>query len=206
MTLRVSSLDGKVTLTVPAGMSQRKALAFAREKAGWLRRHVGQTPVETLVAEEAEVPYRGALHVVRRADVAAVRAAAGVIEVPARSRAVGRAVEAFFKASARDALSEASNRHARALGRSYTALALRDTRSRWGSCTEAGRLMYSWRLIMAPPRVLDYVAAHEVAHLAEMNHSPAFWAHVTDLFGPCERERAWLRHEGLALHRVRFAG
>jgi len=90
------------------------------------------------------------------------------------------------------------------LGRSYARLSLRDTRSRWGSCTSDGGLMYSWRLIMAPPEVLDYVAAHEVAHLAQMNHSPAFWAEVTKIYGDYAAPRNWLRANGSTLHRYKF--
>ena len=81
----------------------------------------------------------------------------------------------------------------------FTALALRDTRSRWGSCTHEGRLMYSWRLAMAPPEVLDYVAAHEVAHLAHMDHSPRFWAAVATLMPGYAPRRAWLRRNGADL-------
>jgi predicted metal-dependent hydrolase len=90
------------------------------------------------------------------------------------------------------------------VGRSYTSLALRDTRSRWGSCSPDGRLMYSWRLIMAPPQVLDYVAAHEVAHLVELNHSPAYWRVVTGICPDWKRHRDWLRTHGSSLHRLRF--
>ncbi|MGR3434759.1 MAG: M48 family metallopeptidase, partial [Shimia sp.] len=81
---------------------------------------------------------------------------------------------------------------------------LRDTRSRWGSCSAAGGLNYSWRLVMAPPEVLDYVAAHEVAHLAQMNHSPRFWAEVAGLMPGYEAPRGWLRRHGADLHRYRF--
>ncbi|WP_341271332.1 SprT family zinc-dependent metalloprotease [Pseudaestuariivita atlantica] len=204
MTLRVSSLDGRVTLTVPRHVSDREALAFAETRAEWVRGHVERAPGETVVAEEAELPIDGTPHVVRRGDVAAATARDGVLYVPRRSRAVPRAVQAYLKATARDALSEACDRFAAKLGRPYAALSLRDTRSRWGSCTAEGRIMLSWRLIMAPRDVRDYVAAHEVAHLAEMNHSPAFWARVAEIYGPHDRQRAWLRHHGPALHRVRF--
>ena len=81
---------------------------------------------------------------------------------------------------------------------------LRDTRSRWGSCTAKGDLMFNWRLILAPPPVLDYVAAHEVAHLAQMNHSPAFWAEVARLFPAHLEARRWLKTQGSHLHRYRF--
>jgi predicted metal-dependent hydrolase len=120
-------------------------------------------------------------------------------------RAVPAAVAGVLKALARDRLTEASDRHAAALGRRYTRLTLRDTRSRWGSCSSAGALMYSWRLILAPPEVLDYVAAHEVAHLAQMNHSPAFWAEVARLCPSYPTHRTWLRRSGDTLHRYRFS-
>ena len=94
--------------------------------------------------------------------------------------------------------------YAARLGKGYTRLTLRDTRSRWGSCTSDGGLMFSWRLIMAPPSVLDYVAAHEVAHLAQMNHSPAFWAEVTRIYGDFDPPRQWLRTHGADLHRYQF--
>ena len=101
-------------------------------------------------------------------------------------------------------VAEASDRHARALGRRFTALALRDTRSRWGSCTHEGRLMYSWRLAMAPPEVLDYVAAHEVAHLRHMDHSPRFWAAVAGLMPGYAIHRDWLRRHGADLMAWQF--
>ncbi|MEL6678764.1 MAG: M48 family metallopeptidase, partial [Pseudomonadota bacterium] len=90
------------------------------------------------------------------------------------------------------------------LGRRPGRSTLRDTRSRWGSCTSEGHIMLSWRLLLAPPQVLDYVVAHEVAHLQEMNHSPAFWSVVRDLCPDYERHRRWLHQHGADLHRYRF--
>ena len=108
------------------------------------------------------------------------------------------------KGGARDRLAGACDDYAALLGKPYARITLRDTRSRWGSCTSDGRLMFSWRLIMTPPEVLDYVAAHEVAHLAQMNHSPAFWAEVTRIYGDYQAPRQWLRDHGGGLHRYRF--
>ena len=90
------------------------------------------------------------------------------------------------------------------MGRTPGKLTLRDTRSRWGACTPSGDLMFSWRLIMAPARILDYVAAHEVAHLAQMNHSAAFWAEVTKLYPTHPEARRWLKAQGASLHHYRF--
>jgi len=118
--------------------------------------------------------------------------------------ATGARVQAFLKLRARDQLAAASDHYAQSLGRSYARLSLRDTRSRWGSCSSKGTLMYSWRLVMAPPAVLNYVAAHECAHLVEMNHSAAFWAIVAELMPDYATHRLWLRENGDRLHRVSF--
>ncbi|WP_347852611.1 M48 family metallopeptidase, partial [Planktomarina sp.] len=117
--------------------------------------------------------------------------------VPAR-------VKAFLKLQARLALQEAVDHYSERLGRPYGRLTLRDTTSRWGSCSTQGNLNFSWRLIMAPPEVLRYVAAHEVAHLEQMNHSAAFWALVERLFPGHQAQRDWLKHHGEDLHRYQF--
>jgi predicted metal-dependent hydrolase len=121
-----------------------------------------------------------------------------------QNKPTGAQVKALFRLHARDALAAASDRYAHALGRTYARLSIRDTRSRWGSCSSQGTLMYSWRLIMAPPAVLDYVAAHEVAHLVEMNHQPAFWDVVAGICPDYATHRAWLRTHGDSLHRINF--
>jgi predicted metal-dependent hydrolase len=134
----------------------------------------------------------------------AVRVEGDCLLVPGDPAAAGARVAAWLKTLARDRLAEASTRYAAQVGRSYTQLTLRDTRSRWGSCSVDGRLMYSWRLILAPPAVLDYVAAHEVAHLVEMNHSAAYWQVVSRICPGWRPQRAWLRAQGEELHRLRF--
>ena len=117
---------------------------------------------------------------------------------------MARRLRAWLTDLARERLTAAADRHAAALGRRYGRITLRDTRSRWGSCSAQGALMFSWRLVLAPPQILEYVAAHEVAHLAEMNHSAAFWAHVNRLYGPHAAPRRWLRGHGAELHRYQF--
>jgi predicted metal-dependent hydrolase len=95
--------------------------------------------------------------------------------------------------------------HARRLGRAPRGISLRDPRARWGSCSADGNLMFSWRLALAPSAVLDYVVAHEVAHLAELNHSSRFWAEVGRLCPGYEAQRVWLRRHGPDLHAFDFA-
>lgn len=203
LSLRVSQLDGRVTLTLPAGVPERAATTFIKERESWLRGHLAD------VAPVVPVTVGVALSVGGKSyEVASLPGARAVltdrqIRVNA-ARPIGPQVQALLREEARRALVVASDRYAAALGVSYKALRLRDTRSRWGSCTAEGALMYSWRLIMAPPAVLDYVAAHEVAHLVEMNHQPAFWALVAQLYPGYAAQRSWLHSHGPGLHRYRF--
>ena len=204
MTLRVSRMDGRVTLTLPRGVAEAEALAFAQERGDWIRKqladHVAPTPVKIGSCLPVLGEFRQIVSGTGRRVVMTNRALA----VPGDEDQVARKLGAFLKQLARTELAYASDQYARALGRSYNKLTMRDTRSRWGSCSSTGGLMYSWRLIMAPAEVLRYVAAHEVAHLAEMNHSARFWATVERLYGDYSTPRAWLRNEGHALHQYRF--
>ena len=102
---------------------------------------------------------------------------------------------------ARTDLDACVSRHSKTLGVKARSISLRDQTSRWGSCTAGGLLSFSWRLIMAPAHVLDYVAAHEVAHLVEMNHGPRFWKHVARCMPRLEEAKRWLRSHGADLHR-----
>jgi len=122
--------------------------------------------------------------------------------VAGRLEYLPRRVIDFMKREAKRDLERAALRHAMMLGVRVKAIRLRDQTSRWGSCTATGHLSFSWRLIMAPPFVLDYLAAHEVAHLREMNHSRRFWRLVESVCEDRERARAWLLAEGPALHAI----
>ncbi len=202
--LRVSRLDGQVTLSLPARARESEAMDFAVGQADWIRRTLARAAVTEPVGFGMTLPFAGQT---LRLEPAQVRTpiidGAALCLPPDPVRAATRA-QVFLKFHARQRLQAASDHFAGQLGRAHGGITLRDTRSRWGSCASDGRLMYSWRLIMAPPAVLNYVAAHEVAHLAQMNHSPAFWAVVRDLMPDYEVHRRWLKREGNALHRFRF--
>jgi predicted metal-dependent hydrolase len=204
LSLRVSALDGQVTLTVPHGVSEAEALGFARSRADWLRQTLAAQPDRVDIVPGAILPVEGAMLRIAPGAGRQVRLAGDVIHVPGTGDMLAPRLRAWLRARARDRLAAASDLYAARLGLGYSRLTLRDTRSRWGSCSAQGALSYSWRLILAPPEVLDYVAAHEVAHLAEMNHSPAFWAVVARLRPDYAVPRAWLRREGAGLHRYRF--
>ncbi len=201
ISLRVSALDGRVTLTLPKGLPEREALDFARSKHDWLAGHLADRVPEVTVAPGAFLPVEGRMLRLEEGTGRRVVVAGDSLLVPGGNPA---RLQAWLKTLARDRLAVASDRYAAALGRPYARITLRDTRSRWGSCSSAKGLSYSWRLIMAPPEVLDYVAAHEVAHLEQMNHSPAYWAIVARLMPDYQTHRNWLRQSGTSLHRYRF--
>ncbi|WP_319546044.1 SprT family zinc-dependent metalloprotease [Ruegeria conchae] len=202
ISLRISQLDGRVTLTYPKGVAEAEALDFAHQKEDWIRGHLQDGPDQETVEFGQSISIEGKARRIVQISGRRVLLKGDEIGVPAGAEA--RRLARFLKELARDRLTGACDDYAAMLGRSYRSITLRDTRSRWGSCSSAGALMFSWRLILAPPEVLHYVAAHEVAHLIEMNHSPAFWAQVERIFGPYKEARRWLRDNGAELHRYRF--
>ena len=203
--LRVSRMDGRVTLSVPVRAREAEAMAFLCGQEAWLRATLAALPVPAgLVGVGSVIPVEWRLLTIAPGTGRAIKVEGDALLVPGDSAVVGAQVMAWLRVMARDRLAAASTHYAGLLGRRYTRLTLRDTRSRWGSCTADAALMYSWRLIMAPPAVLDYVAAHEVAHLVEMNHSDAYWAVVSRIYPGWKVQRDWLRRQGGALHSYRF--
>lgn len=203
MTLRVPRDGGPVMLTLPAHVALSDGAAFAESKSRWLLQATERQPALRIVRQGAVLPVAGVPVALTPAAVRTARIAADSLLVPA-GRPAGPVVQAFLKHRAMLDLRKACDRHAAALGRDYRVIVLRDTRSRWGSCTSDGRLMFSWRLSMAPSPVLDYVAAHEVAHLRHMDHSPRFWETVRRLMPDHAAHRAWLRQHGPDLMAWRF--
>jgi hypothetical protein len=185
---------------------EAEALAFLRAQEEWIRKALANVVAVGAVGLGDVIPVEGRRLELRAGPGRVLMLTPDALLVPGDAGRAGVRVAAYLKTRARDRLAAASDHYAALVGRRYRTLTLRDTRSRWGSCTADAGLMYSWRLIMAPPRVLDYVAAHEVAHLVEMNHSDRFWAVVADLMPDYGTQRRWLKSEGHALHSYRFAG
>lgn len=201
-TLRVSRSSGQVSLSMPHCARQAEAIAFLDAREGWVRKHLAASPAPARPEIGGAIPIEGHLRQIVPGTGRAARLVGGRVELPEGQE--GPRMAALLKQMARDRLAERSAHHAGVLGRSFGRITLRDTRSRWGSCSAKGDLMFCWRLIMAPPEVLDYVAAHEVAHLAEMNHSPAFWAVCEGLCPGYQPQRDWLRRNGAGLLAWRF--
>ena len=205
ISLKVGRVDGRVTLSMPARGSLDEALAFAKGHEGWIRNALPKRDLDDLVPRiGGAIPFLGTETLLASGVKRGVVFRDGVLTVGGPPERLGAALAGFLKVEAQARLLEASERHAGAAGLRFTSMALRDTRSRWGSCSPDGRLMYSWRLVMAPFEVLDYVAAHEVAHLAEMNHGPRFCAMVRSLCPDYSRRRDWLKREGTRLQAIDF--
>ncbi|MCC6864151.1 MAG: M48 family metallopeptidase [Rhodobacteraceae bacterium] len=202
--LRVSRLDGRVTLSMPLCACEAEAVAFVRAQEGWIRNTLSAMPIAASVGIGSLVPVEWRMLRLVHGTGRGVRVEGDTLVVAGDPTAAGVRAGAFLKALARERLVAASDRYAAQIGRKVARVTLRDTRSRWGSCAHDGALMYSWRLVMAPPSVLDYVAAHEVAHMVEMNHSDRFWAVVERLYPRWQEQRKWLYTEGQALHSYRF--
>ena len=208
ITLRVSSATGEVMLTLPERADLLAAQRFADVHAAWIAARVDKVPVRTPFAPHAGVPLRGVPHrivhwsTVRGTTVTTTDATGHpIIAVAGEAPHVARRVRDFLEAEARRDFAAAVKRHTAQLGVSAKRITVRDTKSRWGSCSANGSLNFSWRLILAPAFVLDYLAAHEVAHLKEMNHSQRFWRTVHKLCPRTEDAERWLKRHGTELHR-----
>lgn len=202
--LKVSNTDGQVSLILPNHAPETAALEFARRQEGWLRTALARQPKPEIPAYGGTISFRGQPLLLVEGTGRSVRLVGDQLEIPGPPDRLAARLAGFLKVRAREDLAAATASYAAALDRRVAALTLRDTKSRWGSCSAAGRLMFSWRLVMAPPPVLSYVAAHEVAHLVEMNHSPAFWRLVQSLMPDYQPHRAWLRQNSAGLHAIRF--
>ncbi|MEJ0079344.1 MAG: SprT family zinc-dependent metalloprotease [Alphaproteobacteria bacterium] len=210
-TLRIRATDRTVVLTMPLRGSVKEARAFAQRSAAWIAARLKRLPQPIPFTESLELPLRGVPHrIVHRAARGTVWTEAGpdmpLLCVTGDRAHLARRVRDYLKREAKRDLEAASRRYAAELDVTVRRVAVRDQTSRWGSCTAAGVLSYSWRLILSPPYVLDYLAAHEVAHLVEMNHSRRFW-HVVDSICPdWHRAKGWLTANGNALHRYGASG
>ncbi|MBM3629460.1 MAG: M48 family metallopeptidase [Alphaproteobacteria bacterium] len=201
ISLRADPRDGAVVLVLPARAGLDAGLAFARSQQAWIRARLAAAPRPIafahgtrleLLGEGIEIFHDPALRGPARREGA-------LLVVGGKPEFVARRVRDFLRGEAGRALGPMAEAKARSIGKAIRALRMVDTRARWGSCARDARISLSWRLAIAPPRVADYVVAHEVAHLAHHDHSPAFWR-VVDALTPHRAEaQVWLRANGAAL-------
>jgi predicted metal-dependent hydrolase len=208
-TLRVRAATRDVVLTIPPRGSLIAAREFAARHAAWIGARMARLPQTIALLPGAHFPLRGVEHlIVRRPRASGCGAVwiepgdngAPLLCVTGDAGHAERRIRDYLKRQARIDLAAAVARHTAALGLPARPVGLRDTTSRWGSCSAAGSLNFSWRLIMAPAYVLDYLAAHEAAHLIHLDHSPKFWAVARRLSPDVDRAEIWLKAHGASLH------
>jgi predicted metal-dependent hydrolase len=212
-TLRVRAATQDVVLTIPARSNQRDAEGFAHRHAEWIAHRMARLPERQLFVPDTEIPFRGATHIlIHSAQPRPAASKAGPVWMdssrqPAAICTSGdpshfeRRMTDFLRREARRDIEDAARRHAAKVGRAPISISLKDTTSRWGSCSAKGALNFSWRLILAPPFVLDYLVAHEMAHLRHHNHSDEFWSLTKILCPATAKAEAWLKLYGAQLHR-----
>ena len=199
---RAGCEDG-VVVTLPRGASSQDGLDWLQAKADWVRAQLASLAPVVPFSPGCAIPVLGVDHVIRHHPERRGRVwiEAGEIFVSGRSEHTARRVRDWLRRQAKQEIGGRARDKAARLERPIGRLGFRDTRSRWGSCAPGGHLNFCWRLIMAPEFVLDYVVAHEVAHLREANHGAEFWRLVGTLTEEVERARRWLRKHGETLHR-----
>ncbi len=194
--LRIDAAERRIELILPRGVPATQGVRFLVAKRGWVAARLDALPKLVPFAEDAIVPVRGIPHRIRRVLDAAmppVTIVDGEIRVRSDPAHLARRVRDHLVAMAGSELAGRARRLAPEIGQKVIRVNVRDTKSRWGSCSGRGSLSFSWRLILAPDSVIDYVVAHEVAHLAEMNHGPRFWRLVERLSPGSTAPRAWLK-------------
>ena len=207
-TLRVKTATREAVVTMPTSGSMATAKDFAARHGGWLATRFQKMPKLVSFTPGAFIPLRGVPHRLEHRPDARGTAwqetsveGVSVIAVAGDASFLARRVRDFLKREARKDIEVAVRHHADALGVKIKRVSIKDTVSRWGSCAADGTLSFSWRMILAPPFVLDYLAAHEVAHRVEMNHSTRYWKVVESIFPDFEAAEAWLKRHGAELHR-----
>ena len=208
LSLRVSSVNESVTLTAPVNTNQDVLLRFLESKENWLKENLIKISNKKVDVDIGGViPIFGTKkHIKICSESLNVKIVGNSIRIPTTVSKPGLVVENYLKKLAKEEITGIANYYCSKLGVSYASIKLRDTRSRWGSCSSNSNLMFSWRIIMAPRNVIRYLVAHEVTHLKHFNHSREFWFEVRSIYGSYENEHNWLRTEGKNLHFYEFNG
>jgi predicted metal-dependent hydrolase len=203
--LRIDHDRQLLRLTLPARGSAWAALRWAGEQRAWVEQQLASAPGANPFVDGATLPFRGELLTIRWQEGGrrGVRRVGAELQVGGPCPSLARLVERWLLGAAREELSAETARVAALAGVSVRSVSVGDAATRWGSCSSAGAIRYSWRLILAPPEILRFVVAHEVAHRLHMDHSPAFKAVEERLFGAqVSAVRRSLRELGPALRRV----
>ncbi len=214
--LKIGRKHREVILTMPSDGSEKQAMDFAISQSHWIKSRIDAQPEVIAFATGEQIPLRNIMHTITHCPgkrgtvwtheandedlIIEDEAALPEIYVAGDERHLARRLRDWLKKQARHDLTRSVEVHSNYLGLNPGGITIRDQTTRWGSCSSTGALSFSWRLILAPPHVLDYVAAHEVAHLEEMNHGPRFWRLVEQCLPEYKHAQKWLKKSGTKLH------
>ncbi len=200
--LRIADDGQGAVVTIPKWAAFAEGVDMAARKTAWIKRQLAKQPETVAFVDGAHVPLLGETQVIRHCpDGRGIRKADGEIIVAGREEHLSRRLRDWLKAQARMEISARAHEKACRIDKRIGRITVRDTKSRWGSCTAGGNLNFSWRLVLAPEFVLDYVVAHEVAHLHHRDHSAAFWTLAASLTERLDQARDWLHAYGRDLHK-----
>lgn len=201
--LRFDHGQGRIVVVLPRRATLEQGRRFALLNKGWIRDRLDLLPEPVPFQAGARIPFLGIMHRIRHRPTArgTVWREGEEIHVAGRPEHLARRLEDWLKREARREIERRAHLKAEQIGKRIARITIRDPRSRWGSCSPSGQLSFSWRLIMAPRAIIDYVVAHEVAHLRELNHGPRFWKLTAELTHGVDEARHWLNEHGARLHR-----
>ena len=211
LTLRIDAGGRSLRVTIPPGLAHGEVNRFLKRQQDWLEERLAKLPKRPLVRPGIRIPLRGVPHAIvhlpeRRGTVTVGRKVDGTpaLFVHGEREHLPRRLADFLKKQAKKDIEALVLKHTTAINKRAKSVRFRDTSSRWGSCTSDGKLSFSWRIMMAPKPVINYLVAHEVAHLRQMNHGPKFWKLCEELCPDTERCKDWLKRNGNALQAIQF--
>ena len=204
MTLKVDPITERAVVSLPLRGSMKRAVEFAEGNAGFIAKQMAGLPPWIAFQPDTAIPFCGNQLVIRHNPTArrGVWLQGDDLKVSGQDAHLPRRVQDWLKRQARSSFTPRLQDYRDKLGCPKARLRLGDPTSRWGSCSTTGTISLSWRLICAPRDVQDYVLAHEAAHLIEPHHGASFWRLVEDLVGAHDAQKAWLKRNGLQLHRM----
>ena len=204
--LRLDPADRVIRLTVPRGVSLRRAQDFVEDHKDWIEEKIATLPPLVPFEHGKTIPLLGRDRLIDisppiKGSRTKIELSDDMLRMETLLENPSPRIEKFIKAFALDQLTSLSREKSAQIGKTVRSVKVRDTKSRWGSCAHDGGLSYSWRLIFAPRLAFDYVVAHEIAHLAHLNHGKEFWALCRDLSEDFMEGEYWMRNHGHELMR-----
>lgn len=197
MALRLDARAGDIILVWPRGTTERRAADFIAQNESWIASRRQKLAPQKIFMPGEKISIQGkAYDIIHRPGRGLTRLEGEFLIVHGQPEHLARRIKDFLKSIARQVLAEKTSEKLAMIGRKISDLRVIDPKTRWGSCSPDGGLMFSWRLILMPPEVLDYVVAHEAAHCIHMNHSKKFWALCSSLTADAAAARRWLKLHG----------